>query len=203
MNVGSTKQVDVKDILRRAAEEVEASGVSEEFREAAFSKAVDLIARPAIGSSDTGMQSGSISLPQGGVGVPARTETILRKIASRLKLADDVVREVFHEEDGTIDIVVSPTRFHVQKSKATKELALLVAAGRQAAALEEFTSVAAIRPVVENFKRYDPPNFSTTISEMTTEFNHRGTGRKKEVRVSKPGWEAATALVTRLGGAES
>jgi hypothetical protein len=197
--------VDVTAILRQAVAAVEESGVPREWRELAFAKAVDLLARDSGPAEGSGIGSGPLRVVPA---TPPETEvggdqTILGKIATKLRLPLEVVNEVYHDDDGTPDIIVSPTRFPSQKSRATKEIALLVAAARQAAGLDDFTSVDAIRPVVESFRRYDPPNFSTAISEMQTEFNHRGAGRRKEVRVSRPGWEAAAALAGRLGGADN
>jgi hypothetical protein len=189
----------VQDVLADALAAVEGAKIPDDLRQVAFAKAVDLLGP-------------GIPAPVGRAGAaPRATEPatsgaldgLIGKIALRLKLADDVVGEVYHDEGGALEIMVPPTKLKSSKSQATKEIALLVAGGRQAAGLEEFTSVDEIRKVATEYKKYDQANFATAISAMSDVFNFRGSGKSKLVKVSKPGWDEVNQLVGRLGGAEA
>jgi hypothetical protein len=110
------------------------------------------------------------------------------------------VSEVYAEDKGELDIVISPTKLDNKKMGATKELALLVAAGRQGAAVDEWTTLDSIRHFAEEFKKYDAPNFARAIRGMGDTFRYTGSGGELKVKLGRPGWEQATALVKGLAG---
>ena len=84
---------------------------------------------------------------------------------------------------------------------ATKEIALLVAGGRQAAGLEAWTSWDEIRRWCGEFKKLDSGNFAKTMREMDDVFNTRKESeRKLQVRLAKHGWERVADEIRRLGG---
>jgi hypothetical protein len=127
---------------------------------------------------------------------------LLDLVASRLRLDRAVVADVFDDSDGTIDVIVTPRKLDPTKARATKQLALLVVAARQAAELEEWTDVDEIRRLVEDYKKYDSANFASAIKEMHDDFRIKQVGRKITVKLGRPGWDRAAELVRKLAGEE-
>jgi hypothetical protein len=187
-----------------AALEVSASDkVPPEMKEIAFVKAVDamLAVSTAPSSASKDADARAHTTPASVV----RTESAdsgspLDKIAARLKVDRDTVAEVFDDADGKVDVIVPTSKFDSRKAPAAKQLALLIAGARQAAEIEEWTDLDAIRPIVADFKRYDTANFATTIKEMEDVFRVKQNGRTITVRLGRPGWDALGELVRKLGG---
>lgn len=196
--------MEVKDILVSALKAVADAGIPDDLREVAFSKAVDLL------TGSTGHLT-SATPPSGEtVGferpVPADTADgdVLQGIAARLGIDREGTLEVFDQVDGSIDITVAPSKLSDGMLPATQQLALLLAAGRQAAGVEERTLLSDIRTLCEDFKKLDTNNFSNAMKGMKDEFTFQGSGKARSVRVTRPGWAKATALVNQLiGGGES
>jgi hypothetical protein len=128
---------------------------------------------------------------------------LVGKIATGLKLDRNLVDQVYHAVDDTLSVIVSPRRLANSKATATRELAQLVAGGRQAAGLEEWTSAGVIRDVVSDFGKYDTANFAYTVSSMDDVFLLRGKGQSRTVKVSRPGMERVSDLVKSLAEATS
>jgi hypothetical protein len=108
------------------------------------------------------------------------------------------VDRVFEESGETIDLVIAPSKLAKPKKEATQQIALLIAAGRQGAGMEERTTLDVIRTKCEEFKRLDPPNFSKAMNVLNDEFTFSGSGKTRSVKVSRPGWTKAAELVTQL-----
>jgi hypothetical protein len=194
-------RMEVHDVLVRALKAVDEADIPEELRTVAFGKAVDLIAADAGGTTERSQQRRDL----GGSGHPATGDLALDKIAARLKLDVGVVQDVFHYDDERgLQIVVSSKKLEASRSGGTKQLALLVAAGRQAAGLDEgdWTDVGVIRQVCQDYKKFDSSNFAKHIAGMKYEFNVTGSAQKRLVKITRPGWDAARELVERLAGAE-
>ena len=190
--------MDVKDILVSARRAVDEAEIPDDLRSIAFGKAIDLIAGPrklADGPSIDAASQGREASDQPGDGT-------LDLIAKKLELDLAVVDQVFDVVEGEVHVVVHPGKLHNSKKRGTEQVALLVAAGRQAAGFDDVTLWDTIRAVAEDFKRYDPPNFAKTINGMSDEFTQRQSGKSRAVKVSRPGWAAAKQLVNALGGGE-
>ena len=183
-----------KEILERAMAAVDSAKIEGDLREIAFSKAVDLIA---------GAESHPI-VPQAQVSeaVDDGSKSSVKLIADRLKLNVDVVEEVFAVSENGLDIVVGFGALAQDKSNAAREIALLVTAGRQALKLEEWTSVKHVRKMADHYGKNDPSNFGSTIKGMEKHLKMRGSSQSRELQLRMPGWEAATKLVSKLGGVE-
>ena len=82
-------------------------------------------------------------------------------------------------------------RLSAHKSQATKEIALLIAAGRQAVVPDERTSARVIRDAVDTYGKRDEANFAGTIAEMDDVFNITGNGQQRRVKVNLTGFEKA------------
>ncbi len=189
----------LSDILVEALRAVEEAKVPPELREIAFAKAIDLAAgtEQAAPRSAVRPQQEDSGRP-GGSG--ALSGSVLQRIATKLRLEEAVVGHVYNVDgEGRLELVISQGRLPAAASAATKEIGLLMAAGRQASGVDaEWTATEEIRKVCEHFKRFDGPNFASTIKSMDDVFLMRGTPRKREVKMTVPAWEAATALVKRL-----
>jgi hypothetical protein len=125
-------------------------------------------------------------------------ERSLRGIADRLRLDLETVSDVYHLDGDELGIGIAPSRLDPRKAVGTKQIALLVAAGRQAGSWEEWTPVRVIRETARDFGRFDSSNFATTIKDMGDVLNIRGRGRQVEVRVTRPGYERAAHLIGEL-----
>ena len=196
--------LNVKEILDNAKALTLEADLPEEFRVPAFVKAVEMLwaeHREAAGGGTAGPALVHDSAPAPMLPVPVG-ESPLAKIAARLRLGAEVVDQVFHLEDDRLDIVVTGSRLDPAKSRATKQLAMLVAAGRQGAELEDWTDADEIRHFATEFRRYDSANFATTLKEMDDVMLIRQANRRIVMKLSRPGWEAASALVRRLAGDE-
>lgn len=189
--------MDVEEILKKAADAVEAANIPTELRASAFEKAVDLYSGVAATSVPMKAETGAAAP------IPAPDDPIGR-ICARLSLSSEIVGDVFFTDDeGGIGVGVAASAINARKAGGTKELALLRAGSRQLSGQEEWTSFDRIRSLVTDYGRYDDSNFAATIQEMGDYFQIRGTRRNREVRLKRPGIEALARLVSRLAGADN
>ena len=172
------------------------ANVPAELREIAFSKIFDFLAAGTANSEPPLQRSRLAGNPD------AEGGDALERIASRMGLSRDAAERVYFPEGDRLDLVVSPSRLDSAKSRATEQIALLVAAGRQAAGLDDggWTAVDPIREACENFKRYDSSNFATTIKDMGDLLTVRGSGRDRKVRMTAPAWDQAREMVINMAG---
>lgn len=193
----SSDMSTIASLLRQALTAVEDAQVPDDLRGVAFAKAFEALSLGPVASSgaDAGGEGGSKGTTSG---APAGSE--LGRIASKLEIDEDATEATFDLDEGEIRLSVPARKFNAQKSRATKEIALLVAAGRQAAGVEERTEVGVVREVVSDYGKLDPPNFATTIREMDEEFNISGSGQRRRVKVNRKGFERAGQLIKELQG---
>jgi hypothetical protein len=193
--------MNVRDVLVRALEAVDEAQVPADLRSVAFEKAVDLL---TVGAADPIQPLEKVR--RNGVGnVQITTDASpLEKIAARLSLDVGVVQDVYDYDEGGARVIVSSKKLDRGFGPGTKQLALLVAAGRQATGDDEdWTSVDAIRKACEDYGKLDPSNFATHIKAMKNEFSFKlNSAQKREVKLTRPGWEAAGELVEKLAGGE-
>lgn len=195
----------IAEVLKSALAAVKAADVPPELQSTALEKAIDLIVeggsapatKPPVGAGAKQRQghvAGDTSLGD---------ESVLGKIAERLKLERVVVEEVFHHDGDDLQIVLGTAKFDKTKRAGTIQLALLLAAGRQASGLEEWTSVKDIREFAKDFGRFDQANFAYTITKMDDVFMYTGSSAAdRKVKVSRQGYERAAALIMALTGGE-
>jgi hypothetical protein len=137
------------------------------------------------------------------VAPPVAEGDVLGMIGAAMKVDRDTLELVYAVENGEPQVVVSAKKLPANKSLAAKHLAQLVAAARQAAGLEEWTQVGTIRTVVQEYGRLDSGNFASSIKEMDKVCLIRGSGLKREVKVTKPGFEMTGDLIREIAGAVS
>lgn len=195
--------MDLASILADALKAVEAAKLPKEFQQVAFEKAVEILSgqsAPAVAP----VSHPSSGAPASGVVPSAEDQSdSIGRIAAKLGVNRESVERVYHLEGDELKLVLPSSKLAGPKKTATEEIALLVAAGRQASGLDqEATDAEKVRGVAEHYRKYDSPNFSRTIKEMHDVFIVRENGRKKMVKMTQPGWEAAQQLISRIVGGE-
>lgn len=96
-------------------------------------------------------------------------------------------------------LIVSVRKLDTAVAKATAQIALLVVAARQGGGTEDWTKASEIRAVCQDYSRFDSSNFAGTLTAMHEEFAFRGRGQAREVRLTRPGWDALSEVLTELG----
>ncbi len=196
-----------REVLEAAMKDVEDARIPVELRPIALWKAIDLragigaVELPGVGSTSTGAGSSRSQqgAPTGAAG--ATPGDSLASIAHRLGLDRATVGEVFTVQGGEPELIVPVGKLPSKVAAATKEIALLIAGGRQAAGVEEWTSWDIVRAVCTDYKRIDSTNFAKTIREMDDVFNfRRDSERKVSVKLARPGWDRLAEAIRRLGG---
>lgn len=190
--------MEIEDALQKAQEIVQNAAIDETFRPIAFGKALDELLRvEAVGSSQQGTSLGKETAPYGqeqaiGAGLDG--------IAKKLGLEVAQVAEIYFDSDGDLGIGVPSSRLAQGKKAGARQLALLVAAGRQAGGFDEsgWTQSEVIRNVCDHYGKFDSNNFAFTITKMDNVFHIRGKGLNREVRLKQPGFEQAAALIRDL-----
>jgi hypothetical protein len=197
----------VAEVLRAAHEAVKHANIPQALQPVAFEKAVDLlVARadilPAAGLPQRpGAATPSGVEPTRETGGTAEDKT-LAKIAATLGLSPETVGDVYHVNGDMLALGVETSKLSPHNRVASKEIALLIAAGRQAGGWDpEWTAASVIRPVAEVYGKHDG-NFSTALKEMDDEFIFSGSGAGRKVRLKRKGSENAVTLIKRLAGEE-
>jgi len=186
--------MELTEALKRAAEIVDEAKIPDDLRSAAFQKAVDTLMAPApetpAARGSAAAAPSTTASPRGG----------LLAISQKLGLSVDVVDEVFQVADGTLDVILGYSRIASGRAAGARQIAVIVAAGRQAAGLDGdgWTPVSAIREICKEFNKFDQANFATTIVEMDQWFSVSGTGASRKVKLTRAGWEHAAQLVSEL-----
>jgi hypothetical protein len=108
---------------------------------------------------------------------------------------------VYHFDSGDIKLIVASTKLLSDKRAATRQIAVLIAAGRQGSGIDaSWTDSKVIREACGDLGKLDSPNFANTLNSMGDVFSFQGKGQVRKVKVIRPGYERATALITELTG---
>ncbi|MDQ4125686.1 MAG: hypothetical protein M3134_08815 [Actinomycetota bacterium] len=194
-------EAGLAQLYRRVLDALDQAEVPRELREVGFASGLNLVASE-VPRPTTPEQGGASIARESVVANSVRTETefdALERIAGRLGLDVEEVGEIFHDDEGNLGIGVAPARLRRGQAAATKQIALLLAAGRQAGGYDDaYTRVSLIREMCRDFGRLDSSNFSSTITEMSEEFTFKGRGQDRQVHVTRPGWVKARDLITSL-----
>lgn len=184
-------------ILRDVLEAMRRADVPDALEVAAFERLFDWRTANSAQEPPTSVtrESGNVLATTSSTGSDA-----VAKIASKLGVEEQRVGRVFHDEGDRIDLILSPRSLPRSKAAAARVIALLVAAGNQAAQAEERTPVESIRAICEDYKVYDSANFASSLKSMRTEIRVEGKRKDAFLIVTRPGWETAAELVEQLGG---
>ncbi len=189
---------EVVKVLKQALQAVDGSGVPAALRPAAFREAVRLLSgdSPPAGPA----KASTVHKKQAGDGAKGGSEH-LAALAKALGVSHDAIGEVFHFDSGDIGLIVASTKLQSDKRAATREIAVLIAAGRQGSGIDSgWTDSKVIRESCGDLGKLDSPNFANTLNSMGDVFSFQGKGQSRKVKVIRPGYERATALVTELTG---
>jgi hypothetical protein len=181
-------------LLAEALAAVEEAKIPADLQPVAFGKAIDLLG----GTASRQKSAADGGPPAGEAGGGDRP---LEMIRIKLGIDAESVDAAYHlDDDGQIQLGVPSRKLDTRKSAATKQIALLLAAGRQAAGAEERTSVGIIRDAVTFYGKRDGANFAGTIAEMDDVFNITGNGQQRRVKVNRVGYERAGEWAKALTG---
>jgi hypothetical protein len=198
------------DDIRRAAaaalSDVDALGVDGEDRSLILKAVLDARLRASTDtprvSTWSGGEPAAAPLPPV-ASAPADGDDVLGRIGAALKVDRDTLELIYAVDDDEPQVVVSAKKIAPNKALATRQLGQLIAAARQAAGLEEWTSVGTIRAVVQEYGRLDSNNFASSIQQMDDACLVKGKGLQRVVKVTKPGYDLTGDLVKSIAGTES
>jgi hypothetical protein len=201
----SDKPVD--KILAEALKAVSDAKLPDDLRVVGFEKAVELIAAQA-GMPITASAGAGSEVSDGGSGSNGEADNgggkSLDTVAAKLGIDVATIKDVFHADDEAPGLTISSSQLDDSKAKATRQIALLIAAARQAGGWDvEWTNQSDIRAVCDHYNRADGKNFATTIGSMKNEFGFKGSGPSRQVRLKQTGWEEAVKVVKQLVGQPS
>jgi len=187
--------VDISEALRQAEKIVDEAAVKADLRVVAFGKTLDVL----LGSARGG-DAGATSSDSGFAPPSQGDQEPLTSIARKLGVDVEAVSEVYEVRDGSFDIILGHSRFAEGMSTGARQLAVLVAAGRQAAGLDAdgWTDGADIRAICKEFGKYDQANFSGTLTSMHDNFSLSGKGSARKFKLTRAGWEYAKKLIQEL-----
>jgi hypothetical protein len=189
---------DIAQVLRTAQKAVDDASIEDpELKKIAFKEAIALAAGRASG--DSSQQSGGGSQSGHQVGIDSGNP--IAAIAKRLGLASEDVDRIFHIDAEELELTVPVSALSNQKRTATREIAILVTAGRQAASLDQReTDADVVRAVCDHYKKLDTANYSATIRDLNGTLTVREKGRKKFLKMTQPAWEEASGLARKVLG---
>lgn len=196
--------------LKVAVDAVQAANVPEDLRAAAFARALDVVfgpVPPPEGNSGSPRPGVDAIDPLDVAAEPGQAEDGLHPSAVRLasKLAIDwrTAEQVYDLDEEGLHLVIAPSRLARAVGTAIEQIARMVTAGRQAAGLEEWTSISKIRDACHDRGKYDESNFSRYIGRLDGDgFRIRGAGQRRELKVNAAGLEATGTLIASLVGQE-
>lgn len=185
---------DPEPIVQRitmALKAVEEAQVPSDLRAIAFAHALE-------NSGDPSKPAPAPARPNS----PEDEAGLLDSISRRVGADQHVVSRLFEERDGEVHLTVGKAQLPNGESKAAsmRDVALLVAAGRQAAGLEEFTPTSLIRRECDELGVLDSSNFSVEVARLG--LRTRGGPKSKEVHANRHQMEAAGEMMTRIVGGD-
>jgi hypothetical protein len=189
--------MEVDEAIKTAHHTVVEAGLPPELQETAFAQ----VLRHLLG--EVANRPEASPTRQGGAAV-AEEPSRLNRLAARVGVSEAVLADLFAITEDSVTLHVSSARIPSAKSRATKDVALLVTAARQGSGADEgWTEVGHIRQALQNYKKYDTNNFASYLKGVAEAFNFRGRGSSMELRLTQPGWEMAADLIASLAGARS
>ena len=185
---------ELAESLRKAVGILEEADVPADLREEAF-RAVwsSLSAEPSVAHGEPFTDYGNtiISKP---------IANIWAVLAHKLGVDVDALADVYDLlDDGSLAVRVPTSSLPKAKSAATREIALLVCAGRQVA-VEEWTPAEAIRVACQDYGKFDSANHAANMAEGDRYWQISGSGKDRRYKLRKSGWEQAGQVVRRLVG---
>jgi hypothetical protein len=186
--------------LREAAEAVASAKVPAKLAEIAFAKSLDyLLGAPRPVPLDDGGGSQEQQRQRQRQQQPANHAGAIGKIAVKLGVGAEVVERSFEVEGDEVHLSVARRVLAGSNKGATRELAYLTAASRQAAEIEDHTATGTIKAVCDRFGVLDDPNFGRTMRELDGEgLRLSGSGHGRRFKINNVGYERASEIVKRI-----
>jgi hypothetical protein len=166
--------MDLPKAFMEARHAVEAANLPENMQSVAFEKALDVLLTQS--TIDPTTRAGNGSLVESDDTEGSRTETaVLERIAKRLGVAIDQIRQVYFLADDELGLSISSATLSGTTKEAARQIALLIAVGRQAGKLDSdgWTHASEIRRVCDHYGKFDVGNFGRTLREMDDVFQDR------------------------------
>lgn len=184
----TTLEEMIVDRLRTAVRLVDAAAVPEQLHGAAL-----VLAYRGL---DAAENSTGALLAEPTAGLRGSPVAVL---AQRLGVDDVVAERVFDIDEDGAHLVVPRSSLDPRKAPAMRDVALLVAAGRQAVTEEEWTGFGIIREACDGRGVLDPVNFAAEVRKLDGNgVRVRGAGRDREMKVNAAGFELAGAVVRKI-----
>jgi len=188
-------------VLKEAHEAVKDAGISQGLREPAF---VAAIALRAGGGPSSGVDGSGAARQEGSqvgdlTSGPGDAPDAMMAIAEGLSAASGgqfTVKElerIYAVRDGVPELKVRSSDLPNSKAAGTVDVALLTMAGRQLAAVEEYTEAELLRETTKKFGKFDVGNFAKHVGRLDHLVLTDGTGRAAKRRLTNPGLEEAAA----------
>jgi hypothetical protein len=190
----------IENDLVRALAVVEGASIPDDLRPVAFASAFWGARETA--APPRGVVPGSIGV-RGVQGIEPVEEagkegTGLRGIAAKLGASEADVEFVYELEDKKLNLRVPPSRLAPVLRDAMTQIIYLVAAGRQAADLDDKSASGDIKAVCVECGKVDS-NFSRVLAALHGEgMIVGGSGRSRTVRVNADGFERAGKIIEQL-----
>jgi len=186
--------------VRRDDFEVEAEGPEREFVEKTVKSYLEGQPAPAS-KSDKGHRRERHEGGDGGSDEHAKPGNALAKIAAKFNVDGESVGEVYEADGDSIKLIIAASKLEQEKRAATKQIALLVAAGRQAADIDPgWTESRVIREICDDYGKLDSGNFAKSVRDQGDVFSYDGSGQSLKVKVNRAGFERAGETVKQLTG---
>jgi len=119
---------------------------------------------------------------------------MLGKIATKLNVNNDQVGYLFEEDDGELHFV-GRRYLPTQKKDAQPAAMLLLAAGRQAAGVDDFTLVSLGRDLVADLGVIDKNTWIPQVKSLGDLVRRRGEGSKLAIKLTQAGWDDVRSRV--------
>lgn len=139
-----------------------------------------------------------VSELRGGEPPASGEDAVLTRLGKALGLDREVIEQVYSVVEHEPVLVVPPSKLPRDKASATRTICHLVAAARQLADVEDWSSAKTLRAVVTEFGAFDQSNFASHMRSLDDIAVFRGQGRGREMRITRPGIEATTVLIKAL-----
>lgn len=189
---------DFTAILEDALQITKRANLPPNLEAIGFEKTIDYL----LGnhSASDKQQRSPATAPSGNESDADDSRSPLETIAQKLQVDLSTVEEIFSiDGDKGLQLIVGAGKLGPEKRAAMRLLAVLVAGGRQVGGVEEWTNLATVREVCDQFGRLDAKNFSTVMNGLDDIFGYRGKGgANRQMRINRSGWEELKTAITNL-----